>query len=428
MSAKLLDMIREIAPTSLRYPGGSQSDLYHWRAGIGDAARRGLLPHYFSGEPQTVVFGIDEFLRLCGLLKAEPVLTLNVVTGTAEEAADLVAFAGAHAPPRVRFWEIGNEPYLRDDRHPDLALAPAEYARRYNAFAAAIRIRDPAAMVGVALRSDRLGGVPATPFPGFNEIVLGKLSAPPDFAAVHDAYLPYTPNGAPSDRELYLALMAGSSGVAADFAATRDQLRRHWPGRVTPLAVTEYSAMFTLGKPTDRYITSLAAALYTADLLMLFAESDDLLVANHWSLLGNWYFGAIANSGEARPVFEAIKAVSAALHGRRLPVRFSSGTMATPHVGMVAAQAALPTARALAARDGKVLSVIVLNRDPDHATAIRLHLHGVQVEAATARDYAANELFSAAPSWHPLPVDPGGEEVGTTAGPASLSIVSVELK
>lgn len=53
-----------LRPTTLRYPGGSQSDTYRWRDGIGP--NRGRSTHFFSHQEQEVVFGTDEFLSFAG--------------------------------------------------------------------------------------------------------------------------------------------------------------------------------------------------------------------------------------------------------------------------------------------------------------------------------------------------------------------------
>jgi alpha-L-arabinofuranosidase len=72
-SSHMLRAIKDLEPSILRYPGGSQSNLYHWKGGIG---KRALGTHFFNGSTQPILFGTGEFL--------------NVATGDAEEAADWV--------------------------------------------------------------------------------------------------------------------------------------------------------------------------------------------------------------------------------------------------------------------------------------------------------------------------------------------------
>ena len=287
----MLRAIKDLEPSILRYPGGSHSDLYHWKDGVG---QRALGTHFFSGSSQPILFGTDEFLTLCEKLHADPLLTVNIATGDAEEAADWVYYvnkgpartANGHAWPRVQYWEIGNEPYLREDKRKDIAVGPEEFVKRANAIISAMKHVDPDIKVGIPLRSDILGGLPATPYPGFNEAVLKGLKAPFDFVALHNAYGPYAFDRSYSDRDLYLAAVAASKQTASDIELTRAVLRRYLAGRTVPFAITEFAPLFTIGKSSDGYIGTITGAIYVADLLRLFALSDDIELAAYWSLSG----------------------------------------------------------------------------------------------------------------------------------------------
>ena len=61
----LLDLAVALHPTVLRYPGGSLSDTYHWRNGMGPVAKRGTDEHFHTKKRQPVTFGTVEFLTLC---------------------------------------------------------------------------------------------------------------------------------------------------------------------------------------------------------------------------------------------------------------------------------------------------------------------------------------------------------------------------
>ena len=379
-SADMLAKVRDMGPTILRYPGGSQSDTYRWKDGLGGSAERKSSEHYFSRRKQKVLFGTPELLRLCRELGAEPLLTVNVVTGTPEEAAEWVAQVNktglkddAGKPlPAARHWEIGNEPYLKESR-PDLALQPREFAQRAARFIAAMKKADPSILVGIPLRSDRIGGVPANHFPGFNDAVLKELGEAYDFVALHDAYVPYT-LGAPPPREVwYGAAVNADTVIEDDLAFTRGLLEQRRPGRKIPLAITEHNAIFTLsGGPTDRYTTSLTAALVTANLLRLLAERDDILCANHWSLSGNGFFGAISNKGRIRPTFHVLRGFSRLSKGRRVALDVETPRQDTPAAGLVAAQKGRPIVTALAAREGQTLRLMLLNKHVSQPVSVTL--------------------------------------------------------
>jgi alpha-N-arabinofuranosidase len=117
---------------SMRFPGGSVGNTYHWTRAIGPLADRGLNVHGRTGEPLTNEFGPDEFGRFVEDRGLQAMMLANFGTGTAEEAAAWVEYMNApvgtnprggfawaevrahngHPQPYgVRNWEIGNEVY-----------------------------------------------------------------------------------------------------------------------------------------------------------------------------------------------------------------------------------------------------------------------------------------------------------------------------
>jgi alpha-N-arabinofuranosidase len=143
------DVLRRIGVTMIRYPGGTTSDSFDWERAIGPQGRRGLNEPYgmqaskLSGSccildgPQSSTVGPDEFGRLLDETGAAGTITVNFATGTAQEAADFVAYmtapSSAHpssdpaepsywaarrakdghpAPYDVPYWEVGNEQFF----------------------------------------------------------------------------------------------------------------------------------------------------------------------------------------------------------------------------------------------------------------------------------------------------------------------------
>ncbi len=351
-SQPILNNLKKLKPSVLRYPGGSLADLYHWKKGIGGAADRGYASRFHGDGKDKILFGTIEFLKLCRTLDAEPLITVNVATGKPDEAAEWVTFINKKGArdesgkllPKVHYWEIGNEPYLIDDNQKKLALTPEEYARRANEFILAMKKADPSIEVGIPLRSDALGGIPATPLQGFNDKVLKSVKAPFEFVSLHNAYFPFVWDKAPDNlQDLYLTTMSATHIVESDFDHTQNQLNKYFPGKKIPIAVTEYNALFTIGKgKSDEYIASLAGALYVADLLTLFSNRDDLLMANFWSVAGNWQFGALTNKGEARPTFHVLSKFNEILHGKFLGSGITAPAYNSKKMGFVAASTNIP--------------------------------------------------------------------------------------
>lgn len=439
----MLDSVTRMGVTMLRYPGGAQSDLYHWRAGMGALAGRGEGEHFHSGRKQKIEVGTQEFLELCEALGAEPLITVNVASGSAEEAAEWVRAVNTlglqsrrtgRPLPRVRYWEIGNEPYLRDDRQKKLWLDAATYASRAQDFITAMRNVDPGIDIALPLRSDALGGVPATPLPGFNETVLRHVSAPFDRVALHNAYLPFDYRDTASDEARYWASVAATRVVEADIAHTRAQLERLQPGRRIALAVTEYNALFSLGGAADAQLRSPAGALYVADLLRLFAYTPGLDYANFWSLSGNWHFGALSNRGAPRPVMRVLSVYRETLKGSLLTVAVRTSTVDTPRVGFVPAMRAVPLVKALATLEGNTLRVLLINHDPHAASGVRIDLgEGKRWRKGVAQSWRAAERFDSReeegvlrPAMRPLAAGQGSLNVEVPA--MALGLVELELE
>src|SRR5205823_5281136 len=198
--------------------------------------------------------------------------------------------------------------------------------------------------MGIPLRSDRIGTTPATPLQGFNDKVLATVNEPYDFVAVHDAYLPVilNPNRSVSDENLFRASMAGSRIVEQDLEFTRSLLRKYQPGKRIPIAITEYNALYTFGGGKAMHPATLGGALVAADLLLMFARQDDLLMADYWSLTGDGPFGAVSNRREIRPSYQVLLAAERVLRGQLVPAQVSCPTFDSPEVGIVTALKGTP--------------------------------------------------------------------------------------
>ena len=122
--ADVLAALRRLDMTAMRYPGGNFVSGYHWQDGVGPRAKRPTVRElaWQSIEPNR--FGTDEYIGLCRKLGWTPMLTVNLGTGTPEEArdwveycncpagtryADLRAANGSREPHAVNLWCLGNE-------------------------------------------------------------------------------------------------------------------------------------------------------------------------------------------------------------------------------------------------------------------------------------------------------------------------------
>ncbi|MBN8525550.1 MAG: hypothetical protein J0M02_09460 [Planctomycetes bacterium] len=381
-----------LAPTVLRYPGGGHADLYHWAAGVGGT--RGSCEHAFTGTMQTVWFGTGEFLDLCATTGAEGMITVNTLTGDAAESAGWVRQVNGDPPtgtvPVVRDWEVGNEPYYENTGHPERDVTAAEFAAAYDAHAAAMIAADPRIRVGLPLVARVVWPALNPARRSWNADVLGLITQRVDFAAVHDAYLPfyYPHDRVPDDSELLRTVLSAALVVEADLDVLRAQLTDH--GITAPFAMTEHNALGTVFGTfgpiprSDGLPASQAAAVYTADLLCRLAARDDVDSAQHWSLIGNWMFGAMAGDGTPRPAYRALQGLDAAFTGRRLPVTVAAPVADVAGLGIQPDQTAVPMLGAFACGSGATLRVVLVNRSPESAWQVRVDCRGGAQAGATA--------------------------------------------
>ena len=73
----LLQALRDLHPSFIRWPGGSFASTYEWQEGIGPYVARGYHPNViWGGYSDYYGFGTDEFLGLCRKIGAKPLIVL----------------------------------------------------------------------------------------------------------------------------------------------------------------------------------------------------------------------------------------------------------------------------------------------------------------------------------------------------------------
>jgi alpha-N-arabinofuranosidase len=120
----VLGAIRKMRYTAMRYPGGNFASGYHWMDGVGPRSRRPKIRELAWQSMEPNEFGTDEFVKMSKLMDWTPMMTVNLGTGTPEEArnwveycnspagtlyADMRAANGSAQPYDLRLWCLGNE-------------------------------------------------------------------------------------------------------------------------------------------------------------------------------------------------------------------------------------------------------------------------------------------------------------------------------
>ena len=128
----ILQAVKDLHPTCLRWPGGGYVAQYYWQWGIGPQENRYRWPHWMWMDYDQNCFGTDEFIRFCREIGAEPIIVVSVhferpaeeYDSILEDAVNWVRYcnepatgvwgakraANGHPEPyNVKYWEIDNE-------------------------------------------------------------------------------------------------------------------------------------------------------------------------------------------------------------------------------------------------------------------------------------------------------------------------------
>jgi alpha-N-arabinofuranosidase len=120
----VLNEIRQLGVPIIRYPGGNFVSGYNWLDGVGPPQNRPRTLDKAWDTIESNQFGTNEFLAWCRAVGTEPLMGLNLGTGTPEDAAALVEYCnvgkgtrwselrrqhGIPDPYNVQHWCLGNE-------------------------------------------------------------------------------------------------------------------------------------------------------------------------------------------------------------------------------------------------------------------------------------------------------------------------------
>jgi alpha-N-arabinofuranosidase len=378
---ELLRLTREMGVTLIRYPGGVYSDFYHWEQGIGPLDRRPQVLHEPGKDDKSRPnFGTDEALEFARAVNAELLITVNVGTGTAQEAADWVRYVNGKGR-RVRFWEVGNEVYINDNTPISRAntMDPGRYAAKFVEFARAMRAADPGISIG-AIGGENRGRYSSVSYPNWDRIVLERAGSEMDFFAVHNSYAPLINDDRPDLRTIYRAMLAAPVDIKKNLDTIAGQIRTYAPGRADhiKIAVTEWGPAFQFDFRT-RYADhskTLGSALFAASALKALIEHPKTEMANFWLLNDVSFLGWIGSSSAKFPPeprwtptarYYAFQLFTQHFGDRVVESQVQGPTFDSQAAGMMDAIRGAPSLEVVSSlsADGRTLYVIGINKDFD---------------------------------------------------------------
>ena len=120
----VMEAVKDLNVSIIRYPGGNFVSNYHWKDGIGPKDQRPPRMELAWSRLETNRFGTDEFMKFAREVGTEPYFSVNMGTGTIEEAQQWVEYCnvkegpyyaelrkknGNPEPYHVKYWSLGNE-------------------------------------------------------------------------------------------------------------------------------------------------------------------------------------------------------------------------------------------------------------------------------------------------------------------------------
>jgi hypothetical protein len=366
------DLMKDAGVQMMRYPGGSYSDIYHWR------------DHTAPGGYVAPDTDFDHFMAGVRRAGAQPIVTANYGTGSPQEAADWVRHANVEKGYGVKYWEIGNENYgnghygaqWEADDHAD--KSPAGYATLVKEHVAAMKAADPTIKIGAVLTTagDWPDGIVAGDDAGsWNQVVLSIAGPVVDFVILH-----WYPSGANGPEVLSKTVQ-----ISEALWLTRQQIARY-AGKDLGIAVTE------LNVPHGR--NTQPGALFAADAYATYLEQG-VFTVNWWNVHNG--IGTVSTI-DGQTDYEDFGLLSSAncladgvtcqppMNTPFAPYYALSmvSKFAKPGNQLVKASASDPLVKVHAARRANgELAVLVINQDTAAAKALNLRYAGYS-PAATA--------------------------------------------
>ncbi|GHS88784.1 alpha-N-arabinofuranosidase [Actinomycetota bacterium] len=397
----VLDLVRELGVSTVRYPGGNFVSGYRWEDAIGPResrpARLDLAWH--STEPNLV--GVDEFMTWARKAGVEPMMAVNLGTRGVQEALDLLEYCnhaggtawsdrrranGAAQPYDVRMWCLGNE---MDGPWQIGHKTAREYGRLAAETARAMRMVDP----GLTLVACGSSGADMDTFGAWEATVLDEAYDEVDLISAHSYF--WERDG---DLASFLA-----SGVTLDrfldeIVATADHVRaRRKASKRINISVDEWNVWYLEDEPSkpptgadwpvapplleDHY--SVADAVVVGALLISLLRHSDRVVSASLAQLVNVIAPIMTEPGGGawrQTTFHPFAQASAAASGVVLVPQIRSDDVETLAHGPVAQVDAVATWDADAGR----AAVFLVNRSTTDPAPVTLDVRAFPGAAVTS--------------------------------------------
>jgi alpha-L-arabinofuranosidase len=440
---------------NVRWPGGCFADEYHWRKGIGPAATRAasLNPNW-GGVIEPNSFGLHEFMDFADQIGTEAYLSVNVGSGTPQEAAEWLEYMttaqpttlakeratnGHPAPYKVAYLGIGNESWdcggnMTPEYYLSQLKAYSRFVRNFNP----AQQQDPHKMLRIAVGP----GGDGPRWTEWTETIMKawqgrSWSWDMEGLSLHN----YTVVRWPA---AYKSVGFGETEYAEILQSTLDMDRlirihsaimdKYDPQKKIALVVDEWGGWYApLPGSNPGFLVqqnSQRDAILAALNINIFARHADRVRMANIAQMINVLQAMIMTDKEKMvltPTYHVFKMYVPFQDATFVPVNFSGGFYAHGRI-------ALPRIDAIAAKDkaGK-LWLAFTNVDPNQPAEIEASLAGVTAKSAVGETLTASKVDSVNTFEAPNTVVPKavtakvqGGKLALTLAPKSVTVISVE--
>jgi alpha-N-arabinofuranosidase len=445
--------LKAIKVPNVRWPGGCFADEYHWRNGIGaPGARTVTLNPNWGGVIEPNTFGTHEFMDFMGQVGSEAYLSVNVGSGTPQEAAEWLEYlttaqpstlgkergANGHpAPYKVAYLGIGNESWDCGGN-----MTPDYYLSQLKAYSRFVRNFNPAQQTSNQMLKIAVGPGGIGPrWTEWTETIMKAWKAHTwswdiDGLSLHnytvvDWNTKYKSVGfGEAEYSRFLKSTLDMEGLVTTHSAIMDQ---YDPAKKVALVVDEWGAWYAPLPGTDPGFlvqqNSLRDAILASLNLNIFARHADRVRMANIAQMVNVLQAMILTDKEKMvltPTYHVFRMYVPFQDATSVAVSFDAGTYTHGDV-------TLPRVDAIAAKDAAgVLWLAVTNIDPTRPVEVSARLAGITAktvsgETLTAAAVDSVNSFEAPGTVAPKPFSAKlvGNELTLTLEPKSVTVVSI---
>ncbi len=433
--------LKAIKVPDVRWPGGCFADEYHWKNGVGPH-RRSTVNANWGGAIEPNTFGTDEFMDFIHQIGADAYVSINVGSGTLEEASEWLAYmtadqrssagadraANGHATPyKVQFLGIGNESWgcggnMRPQYYTDLLKRYARFTRNYNPDQQAD---------GTTMKRIAVG--PTDDDTSYTEGVM-KAWSQRDYSwsieglSLHSYTVPHWPPALAStgfDEDDYALILKTTLKMDDRIAENEAIMDKYDPDKKVGLVVDEWGVWYKANPGTDpgflQQQNSLRDAIVAALNFNIFARHADRVRMANIAQMVNVLQAVILTDGPKMvrtPTYWVHKLYLPFQDATFIPVQFDPGTY---HHGDIT----LPGIDAVAVRatDGQ-LYISLVNLDPHHGATVRIGLPESGITKASGQVLTAPNVNSVNTFDKPDSVVPAPISGTVSGGTATIALPS----